>query len=543
MVHHSSSNSNSNISSNISSGSSNEDVTLDLVQSTITVSNNMDYSTITSANATGTTTTVTTTTINNSKSNINNSKSNNKKSIPLALAQHDSLEWSRRDSLDACRHKTEFVTIRKLGQGGFGTAHLVRNRVDSQLYCLKSIPLLLNSNLNLNLNHHHHHHHANDTTKSRDDEKVLREVQVLSSLHSDHVVRYYSAWVEKGEQVADEDDEEEEEESIEWTMSRSASSPNQTFPVCHLCQETYTEWEVSFEHWGLIDAVLQPLDLCIPCYKKSIPGDIAPDIQIRQTRILRDHLFILMEYCEQTLQHAVQNVDSEQKWDYFCQCVQGVAYLHSKGVIHRDIKPNNIFVHKGVVKIGDLGLATLVNSARSDDNPSLTPPPPPQGDQDLSTSSVCKSSQIGTFIYTAPEVATGRYDEKCDIYSLGIVLVEMFSNFTTSMERALVLGSPGLAGLPHDWIEAHPVQAQLARHMASAAPEDRPTCCQLLLGDLIGQRRRGEGGGPCETTRNAEEALIATLTDQVARLEADLERSRLESMRFQALLEENGISF
>lgn len=37
-------------------------------------------------------------------------------------------------------------------------------------------------------------------------------------------------------------------------------------------------------------------------------------------------------------------------------------------------------------------------------------------------------------------MATGRYGEKCDVFSLGIVLVELFSNFTTGMERAAVLG-------------------------------------------------------------------------------------------------------
>lgn len=445
------------------------------------------------------------------------------KAIPLGLAQHDSLEWSRRDSIETCRHKTEFITLEKLGKGGFGTAHLVQNRVDSQLYCLKSIPLLNSTNGNKN------------DGSDPNNEKVLREVQVLSSLHSDHVVRYYSAWVEKGEYVTDDDDDDGEDD-IDWALSRSDSShSDHAFPVCHLCQETYTEWEVSFEHWGLIDAVLQPLDLCIPCYQKSIPGDMIPDIEIRQTLILQNYLFILMEYCEQTLQDAVQNVDSTTKWDYFCQCVQGVAHLHSKGVIHRDIKPSNIFVHNGVVKIGDLGLATIVRcdcTGGSGRNQSSLKALLPVVGNESQTGKDQKSTQVGTFLYTAPEVATGRYNEKCDTYSLGILLVEMFSNFTTGMERAQVLGS-GLRRLPEEWIQTHAVQAQLARQMASATPEDRPSCSQVL-GDLI---RRG-----LYEKRNVE-ALVATLTQQVARLECELEASRSESGRLQRLLEENGIAF
>ena len=474
----------------------------------------------TAATATTTTTTTTTTTLKTTSAASPRTtpaptamRMMMNKAIPLGLAQHDSLEWSRRDSIETCRHKTEFITLQKLGKGGFGTAHLVRNRVDSQLYCLKSIPLLNPTNGNRN------------DGSDPNNEKVLREVQVLSSLHSDHVVRYYSAWVEKGEYIADDD-----EDDIDWSLSHSDSTHDHAFPVCHLCQETYTEWEVSFEHWGLIDAVLQPLDLCIPCYKKSIPNEMIPDIEIRQTQILQNYLFILMEYCEETLQDAVPNVDSITKWDYFCQCVQGVAHLHSKGIIHRDIKPNNIFVHKGVVKIGDLGLATIVSGGGSDSNPSLLTPPLLGSESELDTDN--KSTQVGTFLYTAPEVATGRYNEKCDAYSLGIVLVEMFSNFTTGMERAQVLGS-GLSRLPEEWIQTHAVQAQLARQMASASPEDRPTCSQVLS-DLI---RRG-----LYEKRNVE-ALVATLTEQVARLEGDLESTRLESRRLQQLLEENGIAF
>jgi hypothetical protein len=81
-----------------------------------------------------------------------------------------------------------------------------------------------------------------------------------------------------------------------------------TNPVCHLCQSTYKDWEVSFEHWGLIDAVLQSFDLCIPCYKESIPSTVdVSKISVREKQVWQDYLFIMMQFCESTLEQAVQD--------------------------------------------------------------------------------------------------------------------------------------------------------------------------------------------------------------------------------------------
>jgi translation initiation factor 2-alpha kinase 4 len=368
----------------------------------------------------------------------------------LSLAHHDSLRWSRRDSVR--RHRTDFVILGELGRGAYGVVYKVQNNVDGRIYALKQT------------------HHFK--------ESLLREVQVLSSIHHDHIIRYYGSWIEQGEdtsqQRTDNSTDISESQDETWTSHDSLISERND-PVCHLCQSSYKDWEVSFEYWGLIDSVLQPYNLCTHCYLQSIPPHISTsDIVIREAKANKEYLFILMEYCDYTLHDAVEHGrgDFDTLWGYFQQCLQGLEYLHSQGIIHRDIKPKNIFVRNGMVKIGDLGLATDTTTGGSD--PSATNHENDKANDDT------KSTQIGTFLYAAPETDTGYYDEKCDIYSLGVVLVEMFSNFDTAMERAKILSGLRNGNVPQAMQQQFPYQSELAQKMVATNPHHRPSCADLL---------------------------------------------------------------
>lgn len=384
----------------------------------------------------------------------------------LGLANHDSLEWSRRDTP---RHRTDYEILGpSIGRGAFGQVWKVRNKVDGHVYAMKRVA---------------------NFSKS-----LLREVEVLSSIHHEHVVRYYAAWIEKGEEM----DEKGEGEEL-WTTSDSSVDEHDydSDPVCNLCQSSYRDWEVSFEQWGLLDSVLQPLNLCKNCYLKSIPSSDVSDISIREKRLLRDYLFIVMEYCDGTLQDVQES--SELKWSYFEQCLRGLDYLHSTGILHRDVKPNNIFVRDGVIKIGDMGLATVA--------------PPQQSSPTSSPRLGSKSSQVGTFLYAAPEVETGHYNEKCDVYSLGIVLVELFSNFGTAMERAETLDKLRRNGtLPDEWTRTHPRQAALALQMTAADPSKRPSCHDILR-ELESSVLPGTASAPLEQELREKEATIQKLRE------------------------------
>lgn len=85
--------------------------------------------------------------------------------------------------------------------------------------------------------------------------------------------------------------------------------------------------------------------------------------------------------------------------------VEGVAYLHDHGIVHRDLKPANLFMEEGMVKIGDYGLAKLIN--------------PSQGSE--------HSDSIGTCHYMAPELASGKYNKPIDVYAMGVILYEMLT--------------------------------------------------------------------------------------------------------------------
>ena len=117
---------------------------------------------------------------------------------------------------------------------------------------------------------------------------------------------------------------------------------------------------------------------------------------------------LVMEYVEgQTLQQRIQNqgpLESREAITIFEQTLQGVAYAHQMGVLHRDLKPDNIFLtHKGEVKIMDFGVARLVDSKESTQSRSM----------------------VGTLLYISPEQINGRdADYRSDIYTLGISLFE-----------------------------------------------------------------------------------------------------------------------
>eukprot|EP00002_Diphylleia_rotans_P034035 TRINITY_DN7283_c0_g1_i3.p1 TRINITY_DN7283_c0_g1~~TRINITY_DN7283_c0_g1_i3.p1 ORF type:complete len:950 (-),score=201.46 TRINITY_DN7283_c0_g1_i3:308-3157(-) len=135
-------------------------------------------------------------------------------------------------------------------------------------------------------------------------------------------------------------------------------------------------------------------------------------------------LILVMEYAAggdlwQRLQHRQEFFDEEELWAYLIQISQGLKCLHDSRIIHRDIKPQNIFLDADDnIKIGDLGLGRILG-------------PMTQATQRI----------VGTPLYFSPELCEGRpYNQKTDIWALGCLMFELASlrpPFTAANQVAL----------------------------------------------------------------------------------------------------------
>ncbi|MBZ3876926.1 Interferon-induced, double-stranded RNA-activated protein kinase [Sciurus carolinensis] len=172
-------------------------------------------------------------------------------------------------------------------------------------------------------------------------------------------------------------------------------------------------------------------------------------------------LFIQMELCDKgTLDQWIENrrqkvPDKALALELFEQIAKGVNYIHSKELIHRDLKPNNIFlVDEKHIKIGDFGLVTSLNSDEQ------------------------RTKSKGTRRYMSPEqLSSEEYGKEVDIFALGLILAELLFICPTFSETVKIF-TDLRNGIFSDVFDSK--EKSLLQKLLSREPQKRPDTSEIL---------------------------------------------------------------
>uniref|UniRef100_S4RAV2 Eukaryotic translation initiation factor 2-alpha kinase 1 n=1 Tax=Petromyzon marinus TaxID=7757 RepID=S4RAV2_PETMA len=410
------------------------------------------------------------------------------------------------------RYLSEFEEVCRLGRGGYGQVFKVRNKLDRQLYAVKKV-LIKGSGESIC-------------------KKVLREVKLLAGLQHLSIVGYHGAWLELlqpptlaapfqplpsaeagcqrnvgwcppgrfsschvpslvqahgGLNSESRDNSGHNKNSINEDSGRKSEHSGSNGKPTNLRKELY---ESNSKHVGSnYEHSESNSEHSENSNTSWTPGSDSKD------RDLHLVLYIQMQLCERSLKEWLMDrnallqqctgryalVDGKQTTRMFQQLLEGVHYIHSRGIMHRDLKPRNIFLHgpDHHVRIGDFGLACQ----------DIVYEDPRLIRAGAGVVGSAHTSGVGTTLYAAPEQLSGsHYDFKSDMYSVGIVLFELFQPFGTEMERVKTIQELRGGVVSSPFTAQWPVQAKYIGLLTQDDPAARPNPQDILTTDLIGNK-------------------------------------------------------
>lgn len=227
--------------------------------------------------------------------------------------------------------------------------------------------------------------------------------------------------------------------------------------------------------------------------KSRITSKVARETFLHEVEILRqmDHpnivrvyeyfqdekyIYIVMELCTggELLDIILRKkvLSEQQAARYMQQILSGVVYCHAKHIVHRDLKPENLIFQSdssdSLLKIIDFGTSVLHTPRKK------------------------LKRRLGTIYYLAPEVLKCSYDEKCDVWSCGVILFVLLSGKMPFMGeddeeifRKIEEGLFSMEGL--EWAEVSEGAQQLVRKMLKVDPRKRATAEQIFYDPWVQQ--------------------------------------------------------
>ena len=348
--------------------------------------------------------------------------------------------------IDTGRFMSNFEQIQLVGKGGFGSVFRALHKIDESFYAIKILKFSISPDENLS------------------NIKEVQEIKTMMKVEHKNIVRYITCWFEL------EDQDVLNKRGRALSMDEKLITSNKKKSGNIFGESKINEFELvnddnnkkitkfmdiekddkksnnsdDYVDYGLDIEEEKEIQFCSfddsclifeeddnknkkedePNESFTNSADIKINLGFKKAKKLTYpvYFYMQMEYCEGCplsfyLQNRKEHSPMNLITHIFYQIAKAVKHIHGKNIIHRDLKPANIFIHGDFkIKIGDFGLA------------------------EEKAQNFQIKDQVGTFLYQSPEQLEGKeYNEKVDIYALGLILLEMCIFWRTESERRQIL--------------------------------------------------------------------------------------------------------
>jgi serine/threonine protein kinase len=304
-------------------------------------------------------------------------------------------------------------------------------------------------------------------------------------------------------------------------------------------------------------------------FERQQPQRTSPDRKSYRYQIC---LFIQMQLChpatladwirERNERLGTESVDRRigSAQEIFIQISRGLNHVHRKGIIHRDLKPANVFAASGdgiQFKIGDFGLSRLIQTAAQTDSsgahrrPSLLLLEYQRRDASAAEGSASPSPKdankwedpltagVGTASYAAPEqVASRAYGKEADIFSVGLILLELLCSFSTESERLQTFYNCRHRRKLPDELKEFPLAARTILGCTEPSANKRPSAEDLLRINILQDSGKESPGTPnvkvLQEQLSEKERQIQNYKEELAEKDSTIESLRAEVERLRS---------